>query len=158
MSNRSKNFYIVSWKKYLLLFSIFLGSVYCLYEVKQFHDADSLYFYNPFIISLVFAIPVGYHLYNLKYYLDGKTLVAEGLIDRSISIDKLKYILVRNKSIDLINSFSLFSLKLRSEIQELRELTALIDEVLIYHPEVKLKGPLEYREKWFPKTFAARKT
>jgi len=29
---------------------------------------------------------------------------------------------------------------------------------LIDHPGIKLKGALEYREKWFPKTFAARKT
>jgi len=158
MSKRSNIFYIVTWKKYLLLLIIFLSSVYCLYEIKQFHDANILYFYNPFIISFVFALIVGYHFYRLKYYLEGKTFVVEGLVRRKLSIVNLEFISVRKESLDLVNGFSLFSISLRSGIQELNELTALIDGVLVHYPGVKLKGQSEYCRKWFPKTFNARKT
>lgn len=157
MSKRSKNFKVVPWKKYVLLLAIFPSSVYALYDAKQYHDADFFYFYNPLIISLVITLLIGYHFYNLKYYLDGKMLVVEGLVNRKVAIDKLKHILVRKESLEFVDGFSLFSIALRSEIQELDELTVLIDEVLIDHPGVKLKGAVEYREKWFPKTFAARK-
>lgn len=156
MSKQSKIYHIVSWKKYLLLFSLILGSLYCLYEVKQYHDADLLYFYNPFILTLLTAIPLGYHFYNLKYFLDGETLVAKGLVDRNVSLDKLKYVFVRKNSIDLMNCSSLFPVTLRSDILEFNELTALIDNTLIDNPHIQIKGAIENQKKWFPKSLDVR--
>jgi hypothetical protein len=156
MNKQSKIYHIFSWKKYLLLFSIILGSIYSLYEVKQSHDTDLLYFYDPFILILLVAIPLGYHFYKLKYYLDGKTIIAKGLIDRNVSLDKLKYVSVRNNSIDLIDGSSLFPVTLRSDILEFDELTAHIDHTIVNHPEVMLKGATEHQKKWFPKTFYDR--
>ena len=156
MNKQSKIYHIVSWKKYLILFSIILGSVYSLYEVKQSHDTDLLSFYDPFILILLVTIPLGYHFYKLKYYLDGKTIIAKGLIDRNVSLDKLKYVSVRNNSIDLVNSSSVFPVTLRPDILEFDELTALIDDTIVNHPEIMLKGANVNQKKWFPKTFDAR--
>lgn len=156
MSKQSKIYPIVSWKKYLLLFSLILGSLYCLYEVKQYHDADLLNFYNPFILTLLFAIPLGYHFFKLEYYLEGETLIVKGLIDRILPLDKLKYASVRSNSVDLNKDSKLFPVTLRSDIQGLNELRSMIDATLVNHPEIKLKGALENQKKWFPKTFDAR--
>lgn len=157
MSNQATCFYITPWKKYVVLFSISLFSAYCLYEIKQFHDAGNLYFYHPFVIFLVFASFVGTHVYLLNYCLEGKTLIVEGLVNRKVVIDKLKYVSVRKKSVELVNRYGLFSLPLRSIIEDLEKLTDLIDQVMVDHPEVKLKGQSEYCRKWFPKTVDARK-